>query len=93
MPPLDGQACCNGNYRREVMRRADRTIAARNAEIVTLRALLAECRRKHNSCEDSWYSCPKSPEGCSNDSVGPECDCGADRINAMIDHALTPKAN
>lgn len=53
-----------------------------------LRNALEGARRKHTDCEDSWYSCPKSPDGCSNDGVGHECNCGADRVNAMIDAAL-----
>jgi len=50
---------------------------------------LAElARRSHYYCVDSWYSCPKHPEGCANDSAGTECDCGADRINAEVDAIL-----
>jgi len=32
----------------------------------------------HYECEDSWYSCPKSPEGCANNRKGPVCTCGAE---------------
>ena len=39
--------------------------------------------REHVECEDPWYSCPKSPEGCLADN-GDECDCGADRINDQV---------
>ncbi len=37
----------------------------------------------HHMCEDSWYSCPKSEEGCSDDrwSDG-TCTCGADELTA-----------
>lgn len=38
--------------------------------------------RQHATCEDAWYSCPKSGE-CANERAGSECDCGADDINAM----------
>lgn len=31
---------------------------------------------EHYSCEDTWYSCPKSGEGCANEAAGTECDCG-----------------
>jgi len=43
---------------------------------------------QHHECEDSWYSCPKSPGGCSNDEAGDNCDCGADAHNARIDAIL-----
>ena len=50
---------------------------------------LAElARRGHYYCEDTWYSCPKHPEGCANDSAGTERDCGADKINAEVDAIL-----
>lgn len=32
----------------------------------------------HRECEDPWYSCPKSEEGCINEGAGIECTCGAD---------------
>jgi hypothetical protein len=38
----------------------------------------------HYSCEDWWYSCPKSEKGCSNDEAGEDCNCGADEINAEV---------
>jgi len=40
--------------------------------------------RGHNYCEDSWYSCPKAEEGCSDKTQGKECNCGADRQNAIL---------
>ncbi len=43
-------------------------------------------RRSHRECEDSWYSCPKSPGGCSNESEGKDCNCGADGCNARIEN-------
>ena len=46
-------------------------------------------KRSHYYCEDRWYSCPKHPEGCTNESAGDECDCGADKANAQIDKATT----
>jgi len=45
-------------------------------------------RRKHYSCEDSWYSCPKDPDGCVNDQAGDDCTCGADKSNVEIDAAI-----
>ena len=32
----------------------------------------------HDYCEDSWYSCPKAPDGCSNEDRGDDCFCGAE---------------
>lgn len=42
-------------------------------------------KRAHTDCEDRWYSCPKSEDGCSDDRRGPYCDCGADKHNAEVD--------
>jgi hypothetical protein len=53
-----------------------------------MRDVLASLRRGHDTCEDSWYSCPKSPDGCANDGAGDDCNCGADAHNAIIDNAL-----
>ena len=59
----------------------------------TFRALCEElaklARRNHYTCEDTWYSCPKSPDGCANDAAGDECDCGADSHNDKIDELLS----
>ena len=64
------------------------TIARLTAEVERLRArcgrLAAISRRTHHECEDSWYSCPKSEDGCADDfKTG--CTCGAEEHNAMID--------
>ncbi len=43
-------------------------------------------RRQHVWCDDCWYSCPKSEDGCCNDNYSPdECTCGADDHNARVD--------
>lgn len=34
---------------------------------------------KHYSCEDGWHSCPKSDDGCYDESQGDECNCGAEK--------------
>lgn len=45
--------------------------------------------RSHYYCdEDSWYSCPKAPEGCANEYVGTDCNCGADEHNAKADELV-----
>lgn len=51
---------------------------------------ISEIREKakieHISCEDSWYSCPKSEGGSSNENYEEEeCNCGADSHNKKID--------
>ena len=60
---------------------------------VDFRALCTElaklARRDHYRCEDHWYSCPKSPDGCANDSAGDECNCGAGSHNDKIDELLS----
>jgi len=41
--------------------------------------------RKHYNCEDSWYSCPLSEDGCYNDAAGNECNCWARDNEKMED--------
>ena len=50
----------------------------------TVDELLKQLSRSHEECEDSWYSCPLAPGGCSNDAVPPICNCGADAHNAIL---------
>lgn len=57
------------------------------AAIKQARETLTKLKRKHSTCEDSWYSCPASGD-CIRDGHGGKCDCGADQDNAMIDEAL-----
>ena len=41
--------------------------------------------RPHYNCEDdTFYGCPKSVDGCSDDNAGTECNCGADEHNARV---------
>lgn len=38
---------------------------------------------------DNWYSCPKAPDGCDDESKPKNvCDCGADEHNAKVDALL-----
>lgn len=46
---------------------------------------LDRLRRQHYECEDCWYSCPKSEDGCCDENRGDDCTCGADTHNALID--------
>ena len=41
--------------------------------------------RPHYNCEDSWYSCPLSEDGCYNDAAGNECNCWARDNEKMED--------
>jgi hypothetical protein len=50
-----------------------------------IQQLAGLARRKHYTCEDSWYNCPQSECGSANDNAGAECDCGADEHNAKVD--------
>lgn len=51
--------------------------------------LAALARRPHDVCEDSWYTCPKHPEGGDNvERVGSACNCGADEHNDRVDHIV-----
>ena len=58
-------------------------------ENAILRAALTKLRRSHATCEDCWYSCPKSGECCNDRPL--VCDCGADEANAVIDAALNSR--
>jgi len=50
-----------------------------------LSQLVELARRKHYTCEDTWYNCPQSEEGSANDCAGVDCNCGADKHNAKVD--------
>jgi hypothetical protein len=45
---------------------------------------MSECIRQHYYCDDCWYTCPKHPEGCCDESKGNECNCGTDEYNKKI---------
>jgi hypothetical protein len=58
--------------------------------IKRIKELLNSLHRKHLECEDCWYSCPKSDEGCcDSDKDKNVCDCGADYTNNKIDEILS----
>jgi len=42
----------------------------------------------HRYCEDSWYSCPKAEDGCSDERQGDNCNCGADSFNEKTDKII-----
>lgn len=43
---------------------------------------------KHYECDDPWYSCPMSDEGCVNPGEGEECTCGVDTRRTLLDKLL-----
>lgn len=55
------------------------------------RALMDLRHTQHYECEDPWYSCPLSPDGCANEQqVG--CTCGTEAHNNRIDAAIASGA-
>ena len=54
------------------------------------REALEQLKRDHYVCDDCWYSCPLSDDGCCDDDVPEdECNCGASEHNARIEKAIT----
>lgn len=52
--------------------------------------MINSLRIKHLSCEDSFYSCPKSEYGTWRDDADPNiCECGADDHNSIVDELLS----
>ena len=45
-------------------------------------------KRQHYYCEDTWYSCPKHPNGCADETEPDECNCGADKYNDLVDEIV-----
>jgi hypothetical protein len=50
---------------------------------------LIELKRKHDYCEDPYYSCPLNTSDGNEIEEGAKCNCGADRDNAIIDKMIT----
>jgi len=50
-----------------------------HAEALRDLVVAAEKRKHHYECEDPWYSCPKSENGCADDRQK-GCTCGADEM-------------
>ena len=65
------------------------TITLPRATVEQALEALEASRRSHYYCEDTWYSCPKHEDGCSNEMEGDECNCGADEANEKIDQSIT----
>lgn len=51
-----------------------------------LRNLVKLAKKPHYNCpDDTWFGCPMSVDGCSNDNIPKKCNCGADEHNALVD--------
>lgn len=63
-----------------------KTDSARVGLYRLVRRLVELAHREHYNCEeDTWYGCPLSRDGCSNDAIPKVCNCGADKHNAEVD--------
>jgi hypothetical protein len=58
-----------------------------NTDTRLIKQLIDLAHREHLNCEeDTWYGCPLSRDGCSNDAIpANKCNCGADEHNAEVD--------
>lgn len=62
-------------------------------ELANILNLLAESKRPHHHCEDSWYCCrlcahpDHGIDGVSLQRTG-DCTCGADEWNKCVDRIL-----
>lgn len=78
--------------RMALMRAIVKANAAHDAAKEGLAEAVALLRTKHYECQDSWYSCPKSDEGCADDGAGTECNCGAqEAIDFLAKHKDEPR--
>jgi hypothetical protein len=56
-----------------------------------LETIVAEVNKltlQHHQCEDSWYSCPKSEDGCCDENAGDKCNCGAEEHNNQVNRVI-----
>jgi len=66
----------------------DPHILALATSYLELLEIVKDSKRAHYDCDDKWYACPKSPDGCADERVGTDCICRADEWNARRDKAL-----
>lgn len=60
-----------------------------NTQVILIQQLAQMAKMDHRWVdEDNWYSCPKAPDGCSDDEQGTECNCGADNFNVKVAELL-----
>jgi len=81
--PFNTDAWFNSKFISWLIQKLDKAEAERDELVGVLKSL----KQQHHYCEDSWYSCPKHPDGCANDDIT-ECNCGADEHNKKIDDAI-----
>lgn len=74
--------------RGEAIERLSRHAALRDEQYRVLVEALEKSKRTHVTCEDCWYSCPKSGECCNEHRKGDDCDCGADTWNVYVETVL-----
>lgn len=82
------------NSRRSILDgfiRANAQLTVAQTRIAVLEKALADAKISHASCEDPWYSCPLSVDGCADDREI-DCNCGATKHNALIDVVLSQPA-
>lgn len=47
---------------------------------------LPKIKPSHYDCEgDTWFGCPKSENGCADESEGDKCNCGAEKAIEIYD--------
>ena len=87
------QPCCQDFDRcvRTCVPMLEHKISAWREYAGKLEEALRDAKVSHYICEDPWYSCPLSEEGCANEFAGKDCDCGAESHNSKIDAALAAK--
>ena len=58
--------------------------------LYTVLTYLKTTRRRHHSCDDAHYNCPKHIEEAefNDDFENAKCDCGADDFNAKLDKQI-----
>lgn len=52
--------------------------------ITAVMAMLDSLLLPHHESPDCWYSCPKSDDGCCDESRGNNCTCGAEDHNTKV---------
>lgn len=72
----------------ELTRLREQVALAAKREAVLRDGLESMKRSTHEECEDPWYSCPKSNDGCLDENKGTDCTCGTDHWNERINATL-----
>ena len=80
----DHLTCCY-DHKQELLKRAEQAETSLTRLLDAVEKLKPLVIRTHYYREDCWYTCPKHPEGCCNEAVGPDCNCGADEHNREVE--------